>query len=163
MPRSRRGAAGVLGRNADRHTSAEFVTCLRDLVAHHPRREEIHVILDHLSVHKTKQGEAFWADHPTVHLHITPPARPASIRWSCGPRRLSGTSSPADLHVPAGSETQTHAVYRAVQQKSEPREMEVCRFPAIESLPLACYRPLVMIIGIIVMAMTVCYRMRRSV
>lgn len=62
----------VLGRTAARHTSAEFVAFLTDLVAHRPRRQELHVILDNLSAHKTKQVEAFLGDHPTVHLHFTP-------------------------------------------------------------------------------------------
>src|SRR5262249_21909842 len=35
-------------------------------------RREIHLILDKLSAHKTKQGDAFLAEHPPVHLHFTP-------------------------------------------------------------------------------------------
>ncbi len=62
----------VLGRTAERHTSAEFVAFLTDLVAHRPRRQALHVILDNLSAHKTKQVEAFLREHPTVHLHFTP-------------------------------------------------------------------------------------------
>jgi len=62
----------VLGRTAERHTSAEFVAFLTDLVAHQPRRQAIHVILDNLSAHKTKQVEAFLQEHPTVRLHFTP-------------------------------------------------------------------------------------------
>jgi transposase len=62
----------VLGRTAERHTSAEFVAFLTDLVAHQPRRQEIHVILDNLSAHKTKHVEAFLATHPRVRLHFTP-------------------------------------------------------------------------------------------
>lgn len=62
----------VLGRPADRHTSAEFVAFLTDLVAHQPRQQAIHVILDNLSAHKTKHVEAFLREHPTVQLHFTP-------------------------------------------------------------------------------------------
>lgn len=62
----------VVGRTADRHTSAEFVAFLTDLVAHRPRGQAIHVILDNLATHKTKQVEAFLQDHPTVRLHFTP-------------------------------------------------------------------------------------------
>jgi transposase len=62
----------VLGRTANRHTSAEFVAFLTDLVAHQPRRQEIHVILDNLSAHKTKQVEAFLSQHAHVHFHFTP-------------------------------------------------------------------------------------------
>src|SRR6201995_5736670 len=39
----------VLGKTADRHTSAEFVAFLADLVARQPKDREIHVILDNLS------------------------------------------------------------------------------------------------------------------
>jgi len=62
----------VLGRTAERHTSNEFVAFLTDLVAHRPRRQAIHVILDNLSAHKTKQVEAFLRAHSTVRLHFTP-------------------------------------------------------------------------------------------
>jgi transposase len=62
----------VLGRTADRHTSAEFVAFLTDIVAHQPRQQAIHVILDNLSAHKTKQVQTFLRDHPTVQLHFTP-------------------------------------------------------------------------------------------
>lgn len=62
----------VLGRTADRHTSAEFVAFLTDLMAHQPRRQETHVILDNLSAHKTKQVDAFLSQHTHVHFHFTP-------------------------------------------------------------------------------------------
>ena len=62
----------VLGRAADRHTSAEFIAFLSEIVAHHPRTQAIHVILDNLSAHKTKQVDAFLSEHPTVRLHFTP-------------------------------------------------------------------------------------------
>lgn len=62
----------VLGKTASRHTSAEFVAFLADLVVNQPRGKEIHVIADNLSAHKTKQVEQFLADHPNVHLHFTP-------------------------------------------------------------------------------------------
>ena len=62
----------VLGKTAERHTSAEFVAFLGDLVAHQPKRRALHVILDNLSAHKTKHVDAFLAEHPHVHLHFTP-------------------------------------------------------------------------------------------
>ena len=62
----------VLRRTAERHTSAEFVAFLTDLVAHQPRGQEVHVILDNLSAHKTKLVEAFLHDHPMIRLHFTP-------------------------------------------------------------------------------------------
>lgn len=62
----------VLGKTASRHTSAEFVAFLSDLVAHQPRRKEIHVIVDNLSAHKTRRVEQFLDEHPRVKLHFTP-------------------------------------------------------------------------------------------
>src|SRR6516225_4236914 len=62
----------VLGKTAERHTSAEFVAFLSDLVANQPERRALHVILDNLSAHKTQHVDAFLAEHPQVHLHFTP-------------------------------------------------------------------------------------------
>jgi transposase len=62
----------VLGKTAERHTSAEFVAFLTDIVANQPRGKEIHVIADNLSAHKTKLVDGFLADHDSVHLHFTP-------------------------------------------------------------------------------------------
>ena len=62
----------VLGKTATRHTSSEFVAFLTDIVAHQPKRKEIHVIADNLSAHKTEKVETFLTAHPNVHLHFTP-------------------------------------------------------------------------------------------
>jgi transposase len=62
----------VLGKTASRHTSAEFVSFLEEIIATQPQEQEIHLIADNLSAHKTKAVEAFLAEHPTVHLHYTP-------------------------------------------------------------------------------------------
>jgi transposase len=62
----------VLGKTAERHTSAEFVAFLADILLHQPRGKEIHVIADNLSAHKTQQVQTFLEQHPNVHLHYTP-------------------------------------------------------------------------------------------
>src|SRR5271155_1814431 len=62
----------VLGKTAERHTSAEFVAFLTDIVINQPRGKEIHVIADNLSAHKSQQVRDFLAAHPKVHLHFTP-------------------------------------------------------------------------------------------
>src|SRR5881392_4465710 len=49
----------VLGKTAARHTSAEFVAFLADIVVNQPRGKDIHVIADNLSAHKTGQVEDF--------------------------------------------------------------------------------------------------------
>lgn len=62
----------VIGKTAERHTSAEFVAFLTDIVANQPQGKEIHVIADNLSAHKTSRVHAFLTEHSTVHLHFTP-------------------------------------------------------------------------------------------
>ena len=62
----------VLGKTAPRHTSAEFVAFLADIVANQPKGKKIHVICDNLSAHKTPRVEHFLSEHPTVFIHYTP-------------------------------------------------------------------------------------------
>ena len=62
----------VLGKTAARHTSAEFVAFLADIVANQPRGKEIRVIADNLSAHKSAVVQEFLAAHPKVRLHFTP-------------------------------------------------------------------------------------------
>ena len=62
----------ILGKTARRHTSAEFVSFLEDIVASQPVGKVIHVIADNLSAHKTKLVEAFLEAHPNVRMHFTP-------------------------------------------------------------------------------------------
>jgi transposase len=62
----------VLGRTAARHTAAEFVAFLTDLVVNQPRGKEVHVIADNLSAHKAPAVSEFLEAHPRVHLHFTP-------------------------------------------------------------------------------------------
>lgn len=60
------------GKTASRHTSEEFVDFLEKVVQQCPATQEIHIILDNLSAHKTKLVQAFLADHPNVRFHFTP-------------------------------------------------------------------------------------------
>src|SRR5579864_1511309 len=62
----------VLGKTAARHTSAEFVAFLTDIVANQPRGKEIHVIADNLSAHKSQPVKDFLEAHSKVLLHFTP-------------------------------------------------------------------------------------------
>jgi transposase len=62
----------VLGMTAPRHTSAQFVAFLADVVASQPKRREIHVICDNVSAHKTDKVDAFLAEHANVAIHYTP-------------------------------------------------------------------------------------------
>jgi transposase len=62
----------VHGRTAARHTAREFIPFLDGLVERAGRAQEIHVVLDNLSAHKTKDVEQFLAEHPQVRFHFTP-------------------------------------------------------------------------------------------
>ena len=62
----------VHGKTAARHTSEEFVEFLGQVVGLCPPDQEIHIIVDNLSAHKTKKVSEFLESYPTVKLHFTP-------------------------------------------------------------------------------------------
>lgn len=62
----------VHGTTAARHTSEEFVHFLEQVVAACQPKQEVHIILDNLSAHKTKKVADFLEKHPQVKLHFTP-------------------------------------------------------------------------------------------
>src|ERR1700722_6017430 len=62
----------VHGKTAARHTSAHFVDFLGEVVGQCRPRQEIHIILDNLSAHKTQAVRDFLDAHPQVRLHFTP-------------------------------------------------------------------------------------------
>ena len=112
----------VLGKTSARHTSAEFIAFLEQLLATQPVARAVHLIVDNLSAHKTKAVAAFLVENPRLRIHYTPdllllaqsgrnlvlqnPAR------SHRPRRLyfQGRSGPKNhaLHSPHNKKRQTH-------------------------------------------------------
>lgn len=62
----------VHGKTAERHTSLEFVGFLEQVIAGCDPQQEIHIILDNLSAHKTSQVEQFLQRNSHVKLHFTP-------------------------------------------------------------------------------------------
>jgi transposase len=62
----------VEGKTAKRHTSAEFIAFLKQLLSRARWAKEIHIVLDNLSAHKTQAVEEFLTQHPKVHFHFTP-------------------------------------------------------------------------------------------
>lgn len=62
----------VQGKTAQRHTSVEFVSFLEQVVSTCKPRQEIHMILDNLSAHKTKTVQEFLERNSNVKLHFTP-------------------------------------------------------------------------------------------
>ena len=62
----------VAGKTAQRHTSAEFIEFLSEVVEQARWAKEIHIVLDNLSAHKTKAVAEFLENHPEVRFHFTP-------------------------------------------------------------------------------------------
>src|SRR6201982_2064109 len=62
----------VIGKTTARHTSAEFVDFLGQIVASQPEGREIHIVADNLSAHKTKNVFEFLQANPSVRIHYTP-------------------------------------------------------------------------------------------
>jgi transposase len=62
----------VQGKTVSRHNSVEFVDFLQQVVGSCKPQQEIHIILDNLSAHKTATVRAFLDEHPRVHFHFTP-------------------------------------------------------------------------------------------
>ncbi len=62
----------IHGKTAARHTSDQFVDFLGEVVGLCKPKQEIHVILDNLSAHKTHKVASFLEDHPNLKLHFTP-------------------------------------------------------------------------------------------
>jgi transposase len=61
----------VVGECRARHTAADFLAFLRQVVRHYPR-QELHVILDNSSTHTTPAVQTWLAAHARVHFHFTP-------------------------------------------------------------------------------------------
>lgn len=61
----------VMGKTAARHTSQEFVEFLAEVVECAPA-QEVHIILDNLSAHKSQIVRDFLTAHPNLHFHFTP-------------------------------------------------------------------------------------------
>ncbi len=62
----------VQAKTAPRHTSEEFVRFLEQVVGSCRSKQEVHVVVDNLSAHKTVKVQTFLEQHPHVHLHFTP-------------------------------------------------------------------------------------------
>jgi homeodomain-containing protein len=84
----------VLGKTAPRHTSAEFVAFLTDIVAHQPkasRSMSSAIISQHT---RPKEFNSFSLSIPPFRFTIPRPIPPGLTRWSCGLLKFSATSLP---------------------------------------------------------------------
>ena len=62
----------VIGKVAERTNSKEFLSFLKLLNRRTPNGKELHIILDNLSAHKTKDIQDWVESKPHIHLHFTP-------------------------------------------------------------------------------------------
>jgi len=62
----------VHGKTSARHTSRDFLAFLEEVVSLCSSRQQIHIILDNLSAHKTQAVRDFLRQHPRVQFHFTP-------------------------------------------------------------------------------------------
>ena len=62
----------VHGKTARRHTSADFIGFLTDIVDRNTAGKEIHIVLDNLSAHKTQAVQEFLDQNPQVRFHFIP-------------------------------------------------------------------------------------------
>jgi transposase len=107
----------VEGMPARRHTSADFLRFLDQLVGHYRRTNEIHVILDNLSAHKTPAAAAWRAAHPNVVFHFTPTYSSwlnQVARWFCQDRTRRDRAR--HLHLDDRPCAQTAPLYQTAQK-----------------------------------------------
>ena len=62
----------VYGKTASRHTSADFIEFLTEIVERNKEYKEIHIVLDNLSAHKTQAVKEFLDNNSHVRFHFTP-------------------------------------------------------------------------------------------
>ncbi len=133
----------VLGKTAERHTSAEFIAFITDIVINQPRGKEIHVIADNLSAHKSQQVKDFLGcaseGSPALHSDLFILAQPGRALVRQGRTRCH---RPRCIHFHLRPEEKTHALHPSLRQGTSDREMEICRFIAPHRYTISWYRPL---------------------
>lgn len=115
----------VLGKTTARHTSAEFVAFLNDIVANQPAGKEIHVIADNLSALKTKQVSGFLAEHPTVHMHFSPTYSSWLNQVELWFAKIERDVIARGVFFAERPQAQAHALHPPVQQAAQVGEVEV--------------------------------------
>ena len=122
----------VQGKTAARHTSAEFVDFLDQVVSGCKPQREIHIILDNLSAHKTAKVQQFLERHSNVKLHFTPTYSSWLNQVEIWFARLAGTRSHCTRHLHLGqrSRPQAYALHPRLFKDCPPFQMEVHRCPS---------------------------------
>lgn len=101
----------VIGKISDRTRSKEFLAFLKHVDKQTPQDQDLHIILDNLSAHKTSAIMDWLASNPRVHFHFTP----TSSSW---------------LNAVEGwfAQLERRALYRGVFTSVEELKKEIKRF-----------------------------------
>jgi len=62
----------VIGKVRPKTNGSEFLAFIKEVRRKTPRDQELHIILDNLSAHKTPEVQKWQAANPDVHFHFTP-------------------------------------------------------------------------------------------
>ena len=62
----------VVGRTENRHTHSEFMSFLELIDQETSGNQDIHIICDNLSAHKTQEVEDWFSLYKRFHIHFTP-------------------------------------------------------------------------------------------
>ena len=110
----------VIGKMGQSCKSHEFLGFMKTVVKNVPRNQDLHIILDNLSAHKTPQVNEWLKRHPRVHFHFTP----TSSSW---------------LNAVEGwfSQLERRALYRGVFTSVGELITEIERFIEVHNDPLA--------------------------
>ena len=110
----------VIGKLTDRHRSKEFLSFIKHVEKSTPSNQELHIILDNLSAHKTPMIMDWLNNNPRVHFHFTP----TSSSW---------------LNAVEGwfAQLERRALYRGVFTSVKELKDEIRRFIKVHNRDLA--------------------------
>jgi transposase len=110
----------VMGKVADRSRSKEFLAFLKQIERATPKDLDLHIVLDNLSAHKTKEVREWLEEQPRIHFHFTP----TSASW---------------LNAVEGwfAQLERRALYRGVFTSVKELKAEIRRFIKVHNRHLA--------------------------
>ena len=100
----------VLGKCYARHRAREFKLFLNEIDAAVPDSQDVHLVLDNLSTHKTPEIKRWLVRHPRFHVHFTP----THASWLNLGERFFGLLTEHALR--RGSHTSSRDLRSAIQQ-----------------------------------------------
>lgn len=110
----------VIGKVTDRHRAKEFLGFLKHIDGNTPTGLDLHIILDNLSAHKTREVMKWMDAHPRMHFHFTP----TSSSW---------------MNAVEGwfAQLERRSLYRGVFTSVKELKDEINRFIAVHNQDLA--------------------------